>query len=64
MEHGALIMEQITKLITSYGIFGIMAVLFVIGKIKKFTKKVLFLILIVGVIALFYGGYLTFDFMM
>lgn len=64
MEQGALIAEEVYRLITSYGIFGIMAVLFVIGKIRKFTKKVLFLILIVGIIALFYGGYLTFDFMM
>ena len=48
MDHAAYITDLVTKLISSYGIFGVMLVLF--------------LIIVVGIIALFYGGYLTFNF--
>ncbi|MGM9940635.1 MAG: hypothetical protein ACI32N_01425 [Bulleidia sp.] len=54
--------EMITKLITSYGIFGVMIVLFLIGRAKKLAKQILFLIVAVGIAALFYGGYLTLNF--
>ena len=62
MDHAAYITYLVTKLISSYGIFGVMLVLFLIGRAKKIAKTILFLIIVVGIIALFYGGYLTFNF--
>lgn len=56
------ISEFFTRMITSYGIFGVMVALFLIGKAKKLAKHILFLILVIGVGALFYGGYLTLNF--
>ena len=62
MDHAAYVTDLVTKLISSYGIFGVMFVLFLIGKAKKIAKRILFLLLLVGIAALFYGGYLTFSF--
>lgn len=62
MDHATYIADLLTKLISSYGTFGVMVVLFFIGKAKKLAKKILFLIVLIGIAALFYGGYLTFNF--
>lgn len=62
MDHATYIADLLTKLISSYGIFGVMVVLFFVGKAKKLAKKILFLIVLIGIAALFYGGYLTFNF--
>lgn len=56
------ISEFFTRMITSYGIFGVMVALFLIGRAKKLAKHLLFLIMVVGIAALFYGGYLTLNF--
>lgn len=49
------IAEILKQLWLSYGVFGIAAILFIWGAIKKIAKFVLFLIAVVGILALVNG---------